>query len=152
MGKGFTYTCKKCYHKYSVMLGIGMMFPTVYAEETQKISDGMYGDEWRDLYNKIPYAAIDASKTLYICDNCKRWEEGTDITLYQPKDPDADWGIVPYVMKMDLEKDYRVLKRYYHHCNICKKRMHKATSEELMDLYCPKCGEKNLAQDLLMWD
>ena len=152
MGEGFTYYCKKCHHSYSVMLGIGMLFPFEYEEEVGKITDGVYGDEWRDLFQKTPNAAIDAGKVLYICDNCRRWEIGTDITIYLPKDPDADWGIVPYVVKSDLKSDYRVLKRHYHVCNTCKKRMHKATFEEMMELYCPKCGEKNMAQDLVDWD
>ena len=45
MGQGYCYTCKKCKHEYSVHLGIGMRFPTVYRDILADISDGEYGSE-----------------------------------------------------------------------------------------------------------
>ena len=101
---------------------------------------------------------------VYICDGCGTWEHGTDVSLYAPNDPDSipqkqfgiktveEWGYVPYVMCWDLEKEYHLVKRQYHCCNKCGKRMHKASSAELKTLSCPKCGSDNQAEGALKWD
>ena len=164
MGQGYCYTCKKCKHEYSVHLGIGMRFPTVYRDILADISDGEYGSELQELYNNTPYAAIDGERVVYICDGCGSWELGTDVSLYAPNDPDsipqkqfgiktvAEWGYVPYVMRWHLQKEYHLVKRQYHRCSKCGKRMHKASSAELKKLPCPECGSENQAEDTLMWD
>ncbi len=164
MGQGYCYTCKKCKHEYSVHLGIGMRFPIVYRDILADISDGEYGSELQELYNNTPYAAIDGERVVYICDGCGSWKLGTDVSLYAPNDPDSipqkqfgiktveEWGYVPYVMRWDLQKEYHLVKRKYHRCSKCGKRMRKASSEELKNLPCPECGSENQAEDALMWD
>lgn len=164
MGHGYIYKCKKCMHEYNVHLGIGMMFPKVYRETLADISEGKYGSNLQELYNNTPYAAVDAEQVVYICNRCGSWELGIDLTLYAPNDPDsipqkqygaktvAEWGNVPYVMQWDLEKEYHIVKRYYHRCSKCGKRMHKASSSELCNLPCPECGSSNQAEGMFMWD
>ena len=164
MGQGYSYTCKKCKCEYSVCPGIGMRYPSVYRDRLAEIAEGEYGPDWQELYNNTPFAAIDAARVVYVCDACDTWEYGTDISLYAPNDPDsipqkqygiktvAEWGYVPYVMKWDLKKEYHILKRYYHRCDKCGKRMHKASLTELQNLSCPECGSKNHAEDFLCWD
>lgn len=119
MGYGYLYTCSKCKKRYSVNKGIGKMFPEVYRSLIQDIKDAKHGEEMQRLLEETKYAAVDAEGVVYICRNCNHWEMGTDDTLYAPNDPDAlgrkqygiktveEWGYVPYVMKMDLEEDYR---------------------------------------------
>ena len=87
-----------------------------------------------------------------------------DPTLYAPDNPEQilnqqfgektvrEWGYVPYVMDYDLKEQYHVIKRIYHKCSHCGKRMHKATNAELETLPCPKCGEPNRATDFICWD
>ena len=164
MGQGYSYTCKKCKHKYGVNPGVGMMYPTVYRDTLNDISKGVYGSELQELFNSTPYAAIDAGNTVYICSGCGSWELAKDLTLYAPNDPDsipqkqygiktvAEWGYVPYVMRWDLEEEYHVVKRHYHRCSKCGKQMHKASSTELKNLPCPKCGSANQADGAIMWD
>ena len=164
MGKGYEYNCRKCQHKYSVSLGTGMLFPEAYHSIIYEIADGKYGTEWKAIYDSTPYAAVNAGKEVYICKHCSRWEEGTDISLYAPNNPDIisqkrygektvrELGYVPYVTAWDLKKDYHVLKRHYKRCSKCGKRMHKASEEELLNLFCPACGEKNRPTGFVRWD
>ena len=63
-----------------------------------------------------------------------------------------EWGYVPYVMGYDLKAEYSLVEVFVHKCKKCRKRMHKATDEELQTLPCPKCGTENATSGLLMWD
>ena len=164
MGQGYDYKCKKCKHEYSVYPGIGMRYPNAFRELLQKIEDGGYGEEWKQLLKDTPYAAANAERIVYICKKCGQWEIGQDITLYAPNNPKTipgkqygtktvkDWGYVPYVMGWELKEEYHVLKRHYHKCNKCGQRMHKASEEEMQHLTCPKCGTENEVEGLIMWD
>ncbi len=164
MGQGYNYICKKCKYEYSVHFGKGMMYPTVYRSVLTDISEGKYGSGLKEIYDNTPYAAIDARQVVYICKRCSSWELGTDVTLYAPNKPDiilkkqygiktvAEWGYVPYVLSCDLKDEYHLLKRYYHHCCKCGRRMHKASFTELRNLSCPKCGSENQSEDFFMWD
>ena len=53
MGQGYCYTCKKCKHEYTVHLGVGMMYPTVYRRLLEAISNGEYGSELQEIYNSL---------------------------------------------------------------------------------------------------
>ncbi len=164
MGEGHGYKCKKCHNKYSVYLGVGMNYPEVYRQKLEEIAGGAYGTERKDLIKKTKYATIDAGQVLYVCSSCGNWEVGTDVTLYAPNEPKKilkiqygektveELGYVPYVTNWDLQENYHVLKRYYHKCKKCGKRMHKASEQEELNLPCPKCGEPNTAQTTIMWD
>lgn len=163
MGYGYYYKCRKCRHKYEVHLGAGMMFPRVYRRLLQDIAEGKYGEEWKALVRETPYAAVDADKVVYIC-SCGYWEMGEDITLFVPNEPEsipgrqfgvktvAELGYVPYVAPQELREEYHILKRYYHQCSKCGKRMRKASDGELLHLSCPVCGADNKSKGNLDWD
>lgn len=165
MGSGYSFKCIKCGYKYSVMPGIGKMYPSVYRDTLAEVAAGTYGDEWKKIMESIPYAAVDASRKVYICSSCGNWEEAKDITLYAPNDPKTiskkqygektveEIGYVPYVVRADLKKDYHVIKRYYCKCKNCGKRMRKASLQEEQTLPCPKCGTVNVPNNgLILWD
>ncbi len=164
MGQGYIFKCRKCHHEYGVNLGFGFGYPNVYTEKLEAIASGEYGDELKDLFEKTLYAAIDAEEVLYVCNGCGSWKVGTDLTLYAPDDPEAlakkeygeqtveEWGYVPYVTKADLREDYHAVKRRYHTCGNCGKRMHKADEKEQQSLRCPKCGTINEAKREFLWD
>ena len=164
MGQGYCYTCKKCKYEYTVHLGVGMMYPTVYRRLLEAISNGEYGSELQEVYNDTPYAAINGNRVIYLCNGCGYWEHGTDISLYEPNDPESipkkqygiktveEWGHVPYVTEYELKENYHQNKRYYHRCCNCGKRMHKTSSRELKNLPCPNCGCENQSSGDLFWD
>ncbi len=140
------------------------MYPTVYQEKLDELAEGKYGADRQELYKKTPYAAISAEYVVLVCGACGAWEESTDMTLYAPNDPDEigkkqfgiktaeEWGYVPYAFSNTLKKDYHVLKREYHTCSKCGKRMHKASSTELIGLPCPECGTVNQLEGIWCWD
>ena len=167
MGKGYVYKCNNCNNEYTAYVGCGMLYPDDYRKKLSEIVGGAYGAKWQSLLKKTELAAINADKVIYVCSTCNRWEEGTDVTLYAPKKPESilhmqygdktveKWGHVPWVTGRDLKENYRILKRYYHKCVKCGKRMHKASDEELWSLPCPKCGAANeiLPEGgILFWD
>ena len=164
MGRGYGYKCKECKHRYSAFPGIGKAYPEAYRELIQKIEDGGYGEEWQRLLKDTPYVAVNAENVIYSCKECGQWEMGQDITLYAPNHPKAilskqygiktveEWGYVPFVMNWELREEYHVLKRHYHKCSKCGKRMHKASENEVKHLPCPKCGTENEVRDYIIWD
>ena len=142
-----------------------MSFPSVYRDMLADISEGQYGPELQEIYNNTPYAAINGGYVVYVCSGCSTWETDIDVSMYAPNEPDsipqkqygiktaAEWGYVPYVMPRELGKEYHLVRRHYHRCKKCGKRMHKASSMELRNLPCPECGRKTQAQVIpLIWD
>ena len=67
MGYGYDYKCKTCKKKYSVRLGIGFSFPSVYRRLLSDIKDGKYGDTFKNILESKKYVAVDAEKELYNC-------------------------------------------------------------------------------------
>ena len=152
MGSGYGFVCKKCGNRYSVNTGIGFIFPNEYKKLVDKIKKGRYGEDWKHLFMSTPGAVVDAEKELYICKGCGNWDVSPVASIYAPDKPDSIEKPVHYVMKSDLESDYHIVKRYYHKCGKCGKRMHRATEREMISLPCPKCGGTDTAADLIMWD
>lgn len=163
MGHGYSFICKKCRHRYDVHLGIGMMFPRVYASCISDIKSGEYGEEWKSLLLNQENIAVDASKYLYVCKSCGHWKVSYSLSLCVPKEPDKILGErygdktrelrrVSYVSPLDLEMNYSHLKSYFHKCDKCGKRMHKADADKISSLPCPKCGTENEKSDSIDWD
>ena len=164
MGYGYDYKCKTCKKKYSVRLGIGFSFPSVYRRLLSDIKDGKYGDTFKNILESKKYVAVDAEKELYICKNCGKWETNYILNLYIPKNIEKllnkqygiktvrEWGYVPYVMEYDLIKNYKLLRRYVHVCSNCGKRTHKANETDLGQLTCPHCSTKNAIESYVDWD
>ena len=164
MGSGFSYKCKKCKEKYSVHLGVGMLFPRVYQNLLNNIKNGEYGDELKLIADSQQYVAINASRWVYICSHCGKWNLEYAMDLYAPvnikeisgkKFGDktvSELGYVPYVTPYSLHKDYKLLKRFIHKCPDCGKRTHRANEKEFRELSCPHCKNKNNKVAEIMWD
>lgn len=163
MGTGFSYCCEKCGEEFSVHLGAGMRFPTVYQDTMRDIIAGKYGPERRTILYNEPYAAVDIEQYVYKC-SCGYWKVDKELSLYAPNNPEAipkkqygiktveEWGYVPYVTRFQLKEDYHLIKRYIHICSKCGKRMRKAQKRELEEIRCPKCDSLCRQRDYLFWD
>ncbi len=166
MGSGVGFKCSKCGKEYCANTGIGFLFPEVYKETLSDVKAGKYGEEWKKLALSEELVAVDAETYLYVCKKCGHWDVEPGLSLYAPNDVKKlkkkkygektveQWGEAPYVMSMDLEEDYHILKRRVHKCEKCGGVMHKATREEELNLPCPDCGgapEKGQV-NMIMWD
>lgn len=164
MGIGYGFKCTKCHRKYKVFLGTGMMYPDEYRSVLAKVAKGWYGLQLRRLYKSSDYAALDASRVIYICERCRKWKKGIDLTLYAPNNPKEiahtkygentveELGYVPYITDSQLKNDYHILKRYNPKCKRCRQRMRKITWNEAETLPCPRCRKYNIAECTIYWD
>ena len=164
MGKGYFYKCKKCKKEYLAELGIGMSFPNVYREVMADVKSGKYGDEFSNIANSREYVVVDAGCEVYICEHCDKWYSEYVLNLYEPKNTDRiskklygnktveELGYIPFVIPHILRANYRLLKRYVHHCPDCGKITHKASKKEILTLPCPYCKAKNNETGELFWD
>ncbi|MCH5193898.1 MAG: hypothetical protein J1F11_08060 [Oscillospiraceae bacterium] len=167
MGKGLSFVCKNCGHKYDIHLGSGFFFTEVYESSIKKIKAGKYGKEWKELIKSQAYIAVDAEDYLYICNSCGNWKVLQNLSLYAPKKPEEiaykkygeqtveQLGYVPYVMRHQLKSDYQLLKSYPHNCPKCKKIMSEYSDNDLdhiTTLQCPKCKTENEVSGLFFWD
>jgi len=164
MGRGEIYKCSKCGNEYSVYFGTGFSFDSVYGETMEDVASGKYGEERKELLEKVKYIAVDSESDVYICGNCGFWKQEQGLGLYKPKNPEKiakekfgdktveELGYVPYVMRYKLLEDYRLVKTYVHRCDKCGRRMRRATEEDLGRLPCPVCGTENLMTRQILWD
>ena len=170
MGYGVGVKCK-CQNK-ELMLGVGMMYPSVYKETMDDIRSGKYGVEMRDLVKSGRYITVDAERYMYHCDKCGWVEDFTALDLYEPRDVEKvkkrvanrwsagdkeinqtveELGELPYFTSDDDE--YVLLKEYKHACPRCGNVMKRIGEEELFRKTCPTCGEKyKEGGDIIMWD
>lgn len=163
MGDGFDFTCKKCGKRNSAFLGIGMGMLREYESTVNEILDGTWGEEYKKIVEENQLAGPDVENELYICRACGQWKAEKNMNLYVPKDPEAIWdkqygimtvrerGRVPYLMRYDLEQDYRCVKIKRHICK-CGKRMHKVSLDEIDTIPCQYCGTVNSVENHLCWD
>ena len=168
MGERFCFTCENCHHRYSAHIGRGFGYGEVYRARIAAIEAGDYGSAWQKVFRETPEAVIDADYVIYICNTCKAWEVSTDISLYAPNRPEdmpskldgrktldkaGAAQLVQYLIKKRyFFENHHLVKRYYHRCSKCGKRMHKASRNKMVELSCPECGRKNQADEFWMWD
>jgi len=162
MGQGYTYVCKKCGKQYSVMTGIGFLFPQEYKQTMKKIAEGKQGRKRQELFKKIPFLAVDAENYYYECENCGSWSVEQGLDLYEPKDEEKikkkqygeetveEWGEAPYVDGYQLKTEYVLIDRYEHKCPKCHSIMKKNARRKIIS--CPECGTRNRPAEDVLWD
>lgn len=163
MGDGISFHCNKCGHRADATFGIGFRFPSVYQETVEEIKAGKYGQEWKELFEKTPGAAINAEMEFYACPYCGGFANEPNLTMYAPNEPgitkvhNERFSIAhpaegsEYVMLYELGEKYRRVKAFVHKCPECGKRMHKYRWGE--ELKCPECKTGAMEMDgILNWD
>lgn len=174
MGYGINISCN-C-KSMNLLLGVGMNYPMVYKEITDKLKSGEYGEEMKHLFGSRPIVTIDAATAAYGCRKCGHIEEAPVLDLYVPKDIEKakkvvitrwtageqsidktveELGGFPY-WAPDLFRDggeFEILKKYEHICPECGERMVELNNEDdLRDMTCPDCGEHYWMGGGMLWD
>ncbi len=167
MGRGRRLICNHCNKETNMCFGMGFFFPDEYRDKVKEICDGKYGEEWKILYQSKEYVAVNAYSYLYYCKKCGRWEYGTSMDLYEPKKSNKirkkkhgdniveEWGEISYVIPIDLEDDWKLLKAYNHNCQKCKDPM--VRTDDYKDtifwkLKCKDCGNELEDKGFFLWD
>jgi len=153
MGNGFKIRCEKCGYEFTAMLGVGMMFPTLYDETVSEIKKGKYGEEYKKFFEDNPNAAVNCERVTAVCNKCGKLDSVMDLSLYLPKD--ASVKNAGYVMEEEFESDFKKCMEYDHKCSC-------GGSMEIIDLLfklaarkvkCPKCkSNMQLTPELINWD
>ena len=163
MGNGLILTCSKCGYHDDISLGVGFMFPTVYQETVTRIQAGEFGDHWKELFESIPGATVNAEDEFYACPSCGHYSVEPNLAIYAPKDPNES-KVHPegfsvcnpardkeYVTPWEIGTKCRLVKTYVHRCPECGKRMHKTRTTDR--LKCPKCKAGLMEEtDAFNWD
>ena len=162
MGTGHAITCKKCGTEYSIMTGIGFMFPTVYKETVDKIRSGEFGEELKELFLNDNGLAVDCEEDLFVC-KCGHWKTEINLDVYEPLNEDIrkrytnDLGNM-FAMRYELKHDFKQVRHQKHICDKCGKEMKQIKYPDSYvrryGLSCPECGEKNTAdpRGMIFWD
>ena len=166
MGQGISLLCA-CGKKENITLGIGMMYPEICEETVDDIVNGVYGNEWKTLYESKKYIVIDGEKYLFYCEKCGCWEVSLGLDLYEPNNIEEVRKIyygkkmveesryVLYMGEWKREQYYHLLKEYSHLCPKCKNIMIKTNDFEKSifdNLVCTHCGKTMQRHGILMWD
>ena len=163
MGEGHEIKCKNCGNEYAVTTGIGIAFPIVYEETVERIRDGEYGEELKDLFLSKPYLAVNCENDLFVCD-CGHWVTEENLDIYEPieeelkRKRESAGAIHGYVMWEDLKEDYKLIRHHVHVCPECGKEMKRIKRPDYYvrtyGLKCPECGTKNKAgyETRILWD
>ena len=116
-------------------------------EDAQK---GHYGTRHMELLNDETYRAIDAERYLFHCPACGYWEQGPDMSIYEPDDPlyveqlgtEEDPRGPAYVTYSDLKENYHLVFRQDHPCKKCGGGMTKEDGfGKIETLKCHACGD-----------
>lgn len=138
MGRGISLICE-CGKKENITLGVGMLYPDVLEDTLEEIRNGVYGDEWKDLYISKEDVEVDVKKYLFYCKVCGHWEIALGLDMYEPNHPEGE----------------RLLKEYAHRCPKCEAVMEKTDNIDdgiFKNLSCKMCGKKMRRKGFLMWD
>lgn len=95
------------------------------------IRKGVYGSEWKKLFETRPGIAVNVGRDLFACPKCGHFEEKFNLSLYEPMifpgDPYAAQKLKAASERKfvppdpDLDQDYRKIRTYKHKCPKCKK-------------------------------
>ncbi len=152
MGYGFVLKCKACDYEQRVLLGAGMMTPSLAAEAFEAMKVGEYGRSFQKTA-ALPGAAAYLSKELFVCPSCGAFEVGDDVSLCLPKEGhEPEECTEPVLFGPELEDEYEVVLTVEHSCAKCGDTMKKAEGHR--DLCCPRCrGELTRgAGGMILWD
>ncbi|MDE6833399.1 MAG: hypothetical protein K2J39_04020 [Ruminococcus sp.] len=149
MGRGYSYNCEKCNYEYDVCVGWGMLFDYTYNKIVHEIKNGVYGDDWKDIFSSQDDLVVNATKYLYTC-SCGNCSVEPSLSLYASKDSNKPAPI--YVMEYYLQCDYYCIGHYTHICKKCGSEMHKTDSTYKTILQCPKCEHINQPSGFVDWD
>jgi len=164
MGVGVEKKCTKCGFEFTTYTGVGMMFPYVYQETTEKARRGDLGDEMKQFFMEHPDGAIDAENVTLCCDDCGHLSCGQDLTMFIPGEKTHDlpargpWCIadpqedMSYFTRRELDRFFSFYASYHHKCEKCGGRMHVVSSNELEELKCPQCKVKMIRYGVIDWD
>lgn len=168
MGMGYQIACTKCGYNFTVMFGVGMMFPRAYEKTVQQAKSGELGEEIQNFLLEHPDGAIDVSAVMGVCKNCGRLENITDLSMYLPKEnfspPETQgrWSVAApftetkYVSPWDLKTHYELFAEYPHKCKHCGGELEIFTEKDakhgLSNLKCPLCHATLNMNANLLWD
>ena len=156
MGSKYILECKHCKRISTYNIGGGFLFDVAARHLRESVLNGKYGHSHalqmkealdQDLYpNPIWH--------LYQC-KCGYWtcEPGLELVRLVPITPPPE---VEYNGDRVFYRS-QFVKRQYHHCPVCRKRMKRAPSiwdpkELLQKLKCPHCSGELSIQNKIMWD
>ncbi len=170
MGTGYNCKCNKCGYEIHANLGVGFMFPKVYAETVERMKTGKLGKQAKKFFEEHPDGAIECETVIAKCLHCGLCGPVPNLTMYIPKpdydptnaEPKGRWSVAfpfegaDYVSLMDLEKYYDEYEKFNHRCPECggKAEIIPDFEKQLNDgtLKCPKCDGLMEMQDIIMWD
>lgn len=149
MGRGYTSKCEICGYEFSGTYGIGFLFPQQYEELVEKAKSGELGNEIQSFFEENEDGAIDAEYVTLCCEDCGNLEIGYDLSMWLPKEKNEPVG---YVMRIDLEDNYKKVMDYPHICSKCSGKMKVIHQKDHKKLKCPKCKKIMKEDKMLLWD
>ena len=129
MGTGTIYSCG-CRAPKPLMTGAGKLTPRICTATWEDMKTGKYGENWKRAVTMHPNGGLDCDYVIHVCD-CGHWEQNTKKTLWEKGNKSH--------CKSRLPRN-RCVKRYYHLCPTCGKRMRIANLEKDC-LKCPDCHQ-----------
>lgn len=156
MGQGYMLECENG-HRLDYHLGIGMLYPVVYEETINDINAGKYGEDLKDYFQQHPGAAINASRSLYVCTKCHHPHEALNLDLYCRKGDAKSEECWCYWCD---DKGYDFIRSYDHRCPDCGTSMilleddtEKIEENDSIQTLCPECNAPmQFGFSGLMWD
>ena len=120
---GLPYKCG-CKTKEAVAKQIYFSLPEEPEKNTKKllkaVSEGTFGEEWKQLLLDHPEGSVDCSYDLYICEKCGNWENEERMDFYLPCGEPKYKAVNPY----SKDAGYSLYRKYDHVCGKCGSMMH----------------------------
>lgn len=169
MGAGFCWQCPDCNYEFSANIGIGFLYPKVYAETIEAAKRGDLGDDLKELLDVYPNAAINPETVILQCSECGDYDSRPILTAYVPKESEQippkeqcrRWSVAfpfegaSYVTRYDMQEYYDLYMVYDHRCEKCGGKMVALPSsfrEIENGMICPTCKKPLKMVEFSRWD
>lgn len=158
MGQGISVKCNKCGYSFDACTGVGMLFPSVYQENVEKMKRGELGQEGKEFFEKYPNGVINSEQAVAKCRKCGNYDIVDDLTMYKPKEGVKVPDEVAYIFEDDIKEAYEKYMDYPHVCSKCggHTKVYKSFAKKAMkgELSCPKCDGFMMMDfsQMVMWD
>lgn len=166
MGQMNDLRCPKCGYRTHLRLGVGFLYPEVFAEAQEKGKRGDFGEDIKEFFEEYPNGVIDPVPVIMRCEKCGNYTSVDALTMYIPdetkvrkKKSRGAWSIAmsyydaDYVAPGEFKEYYKVYKKYPHTCKKCNGKLKSPSNFDMKKLECPRCKHKYLEEWMIaFWD
>ncbi len=165
MGAIYSLRCSTCGYSSSLMLGVGFMYPAVFADTQEAAKSGELGATLKRFFTEHPDGVVDPEYVPAQCEKCGEYVDVVSLDMYIPRKGKQEtksmrrWSVAmpfenaEYVAPGEINERYDFFKEFPHRCGSCHGKVKILRDVNLEKLKCPHCADRFLElSETACWD